>query len=179
MIRDKEGIFQRQAERVAAVQVAAISGDNLLAVPVREVQISAIEDDTGFVGAGAFHRLHDRLADIAAQRHRGSPDFWQGRKILHWQRFDLLLGELRADGVAQGDLLLAGCFDRDVLAVRAALYGLLQFREGDEQRRRSAVPGLFESDLGGVIEVRGGKCDPAVGIPFDEEATQYGQRRAS
>src|SRR4051812_1557318 len=55
-----DALFQRQLERVRAVEVPAISADDVVTVWIRDIDVDAIEDVAGVVGAGALEGFEDR-----------------------------------------------------------------------------------------------------------------------
>ena len=59
MAGDDEGFGQRQGEAVAAEQVPAIGADNVVCFRFANVEEGAVEDEPGWIGAGALQRLVD------------------------------------------------------------------------------------------------------------------------
>ena len=57
VIRDDDGVLERQRERIRAVEMPAIRAHNVVGLGIAGVDERAVEDVAGGVNTGAFHGL--------------------------------------------------------------------------------------------------------------------------
>ena len=64
VIRDDDGVFQRERERIRAVEVLSVSAHNVVGLGIAGVDEGAVEDVTSGVNTGTFHSFMNGPAKL-------------------------------------------------------------------------------------------------------------------
>ncbi len=167
VIRDDDGIFERQRERIRAIEVLAIRAHNVVGLRIAGVDEGAVEDVTGGVHTGAFHGFVDGPAKFWRQHDGLGFNAWSDGKLLNREVLNLLFTE----AVSQGELDAPG-FDMNALVFAAVFGDLQELVIRDEQSHRRTFCGMFETHGDEAIQVGAGESNPTVGSAFDFDVMQ-------
>ena len=96
---DQDGTLQRQVERIAAEQMAAVGADDVMRAGLRHVDERAVEDEAGFVGARAVEGVVQGFAHRLGQRDGLDINRAFVREFRDRERIDDGFRDLLADGV--------------------------------------------------------------------------------
>ena len=171
VIRDDDGVLERQRERIRAVEMPAIRAHNVVGLGIAGVDEGAVEDVAGGVNAGAFHGFVDGPAKFWRQRDGIRFNAWSHGKLLN--REVLHFGFTEA--VSQGELDAPG-FDMNALVFAAVFGDLQELVIRDEQSHRRTCGGMFETHGDEAIQVGAREGNPTIGGAFDFDVMQDRQR---
>lgn len=90
VIRDDEGFFERERKRIRAVEVLSVSGYNVVCFRIADVDEGAIEDISGGIDTGTFHRFVDGPAKLRRQCDCVGFDARSHWELVGWDVFHLL-----------------------------------------------------------------------------------------
>ncbi len=167
VIRDDDGVLERQRERIRAVEVPAIRAHNVVGLGIAGVDEGAVEDVAGGVNAGAFHGFVDGPAKLWRQRDGLRFNAWSDGKLLNGEVLHLLFTE----AVSQSELDAPG-FDVDALVFAAVFGDLYKLVIRDEHRHGRTLGRMFETHGDEAVQVGACESNPTVGSTFDFDVMQ-------
>jgi hypothetical protein len=157
VIRDDDGVLERERERIRAVEVLSVSAYNVVGFGIAGVDEGAVEDVSSGINTGTFHRFVDGSTKLWRQCDGVGFDAWSYGELVGWDVFHLLFSET----VSQGEFDEAR-FDVDAFVFPAVLGDLRELVIRNEHSHRRTFGWMLKTHGNKAIQVGAGKSDPTI-----------------
>lgn len=157
VIRDDDGVLERELERIRAVEVLSVSAYNVVGFGIAGVDEGAVEDVTSGINTGTFHSFMNGSTKLWRQCDGVGFDAWSYGELVGGDVFHLLFSET----VRQGEFNHAR-LNVDALVLPAVLGDLRELVIRNEHSHRRTFGWMLKTHGDEAIKIGAGESNPTI-----------------